>query len=123
MDSTGELIGYLGGGAGATAALGMLAKYVWDSVRTRKEQLEQRAEAERDEKMDAVLAKLSALEMDMVRLLEKDATQLSQVTELKSRVEGLSANYGGRLGSVEQSIAELRSRVVALESPRRRRGE
>ena len=75
----------------------------------------------RRKRVDAVLAKLSALELDFRSLVEKLSTQTGAVAEVKARVEGMSANHGGRIGSVEQAIVELRTRIVALEDARRRK--
>lgn len=123
-----ELIGYIGGGTGITAAVGFLFKYIWDSVQKKTAKLEATAEEDekkdekkRDEKMDAVLAKLGAMELDMRSLLEKHATQIGAIAEVKSRIEGISTNYGARLGTIEQSLVEIRTRVVGLEDNRPKR--
>jgi hypothetical protein len=118
-----EIISYVGGGAGGLAAIGVITKYIWDSVKGRKDQLESKAEADRDDKMEQVLSKLNAMELDMRSLLEKHATQIGQVAEVKARIEGISTNHGGRLGTIEQTLVELRTRIVGLEAVRPHRGK
>ena len=113
----GDISGIVGGGAGVA----VLGKYIWDSVRRRKDQLEDKAEADRDDLLKQVLDKLGLLELDMRSLLEKHATSSGQVAEVKARIEGISNNHGGRLGTVEQSLVELRTRIVGLEDRPRKR--
>lgn len=116
MSDVSDIIGYVGGGLGGAAGVGVIAKYIWDTVRTRRDTLEAKAESERDAKMSAILEKLNVLELDMRSLLEKHATSLGQVAEVKARIEGISTNHGGRLGTLEQSFVEVRTRIVALEA-------
>ena len=119
-----EVLGLVGG----TAGFATVSKYIWDHLQRRKEQLEERAELERDkaahvstEKLDSVLSKLVTLEVDMATLLEKNSTQIGLIAELKARVEGISANHGSRLGTAEQTLVELRTRIIGLEEKRTRK--
>ncbi len=117
-----DLFGYGAGGGGVAL---VIAKFIWDSVKGRKDQLEKQVETtakevdvERDKKMDAVLSKLGAMELDMRSLLEKHATQIGAIAEVKARVEGISANYGARISTMEQSLVELRTRLlISGENP------
>lgn len=111
-DST-EIIAWVGGSGTA----GIFGKYLWDRFVRR----EQREEESRDVKLDAVLAKLTALELEMRTLVEKLSTQTGAVAEVKARVEGISTNHGSRIGSLENASTELRTRIVALEDARRKR--
>lgn len=113
MADPAEIVALVGGSSTA----GVIGKFLWDKYVRREE----RDEVQRDGKLDAVLAKLSALELDFRSLVEKLSTQTGAVAEVKARVEGMSANHGGRLGSVEQAIVELRTRIVALEDKGRRK--
>lgn len=106
-----------GGGA---AGVGVLAKYIWDSVRQRKEQLEDRAEETRDAKLDTVLEKLGNLELEFRGAMERIAAQTSTLGEVRARVEGISANYGQRISEMEKELVAIRTRVEALEYRKRR---
>jgi hypothetical protein len=115
-----EIFGYSAGGGGIVL---VIAKFIWDSVKGRKDQLEKQVETSakeidvaRDAKMDAVLSKLGTMELDMRSLLEKHATQIGAIAEVKNRVEGISTNHGGRLGTIEQALVELRTRLISVES-------
>lgn len=110
------------GGAGTVGGVAVLARYIWEATQRRKQALEEQAEKARDGKLDTVLAKLSAVELELRSLLEKSSTTAGSISEVKSRVEGISANHGNRLGTLEQAATELRTRIVALESraPRRK---
>lgn len=117
-----------GGALGGLVGLGAVAKFIWDSVRSRKEQLEEKAEEARDKKLDALLAgqeeqkkQLSVVELELRGLTERLSTQAGQVAEAKARIEGISANHGGRLGAVEQALVEIRTKLAMLETPRRKR--
>ncbi len=126
-----DLVGYIGGGGGAVA---VLVKFIWDSVQKRNAALEkkvaldeEKSEDARDKKMDAMLAemrqivvKVGAMELDMRSLLEKHATQIGAIAEVKARVEGISTNHGARIGTIEQALVELRTRLVGIESPPKR---
>ncbi len=112
MADVAELAAAIGGGGGAA----FVGKYLWDRFVRREE----KDEHQRDSKLDTVLSKLSALELDMRSLVEKSSMQTGAVAEVKARVEGISTNHGSRIGQLEQTIVELRTRIVALEDKRRR---
>lgn len=116
MSDASDIIGYAGGGLGGAVGIGVIAKYIWDQVKSRRDTLERQVEQDRDAKMTAILEKLNVLELDMRSLLEKHATSLATVGEVKARIEGISTNHGGRLGTMEQSLVEVRTRLVALEA-------
>lgn len=101
------------GGGFSTA--GIVAKFLWDKYVRREE----KDETARDVKLDSVLSKLTTLELEFRTLSEKLSTQVGANSEMKARVEGISTNHGGRLGTLEQGFAELRSRIVALEDKTR----
>ena len=117
MSDPSDIGGMLGGSAGAV----VLFKYLWDAMRGRREKLEERVESDRDTKLDAVLDKLSAVELDMRSLVEKLSTQTGAVAEVKARVEGISNNHGSRIGEMERAFTELRTRIVSLETRRPRK--
>lgn len=105
---------------------GFAIKLWWDDREKRRTKLEDKAEVDATKASDArtdllgsVLEKVTALERDMSLLLEKHATSIGQVAEVKARIEGISTNHGGRLGTVEQTLVELRTRIVGLEGKRR----
>ena len=102
----------LGGGdfltaGGATGLVVLLGKYVWDTVRGRKERLEERAESELERKVDLLLTKVTGIETEQVRGIERSAALDAVVREVKGRIDGISANYGQRLGELEQRIAGI----------------
>lgn len=113
---------------GTLAVAGLAVKLWWDDREKKRSALEVKAEASeanvekgRDEKLELVLAKLTALELEMRTLVEKLSTQTGAVAEVKARVEGISNNHGSRLGTLEQTLVEMRTRIIALEDKRGRR--
>jgi len=113
---------------GTLAVAGLAVKLWWDDREKKRAALEVKAEANevsvekvRDEKLELVLSKLTALELEMRSLIEKLSTQTGAVAEVKARVEGISNNHGSRLGTLENAQVELRTRLIALEEKRGRR--
>lgn len=95
---------------GATGLAILVGKYVWDTVRGRKEVLEERAETELERKVDLLLTKVTSIETEQRVAVEKAAALDAVVREVKGRIDGLSANYGVRLGEIEQRLASLEGR-------------
>jgi len=107
-------------GGGIVKALDML----WDKyVRKEHERERDQRELTRDAKLDRVLQEIGELKVearnDRTRLGEVSAAIQAAVSEVKARIDGVSANHGPRLGAVEQEIAGIKARLD--EAPRRRR--
>jgi hypothetical protein len=112
----------LGEVAGGSALVLAVAKLWWDDREKRRATLEAKAETSeanvernRDDKLELVLAKLTALELELRTLVEKLSAQTGAVAEVKARVEGISSNHGSRIGTIEQTLVEHRTRIVGLE--------
>ena len=102
-------------GAGAVSAVTVwLGKYVWDSFVSRKAKLEERAEESEAKALDAlkhqleqVLSVVTRLESDMRVATEAAKANEAVVREVKDRIDGVSSNYGRRMGELEQRMAVL----------------
>lgn len=90
-----------------------------------KEATEKRDEREKEmgQKLDQLLLEVASLTGEVRNDRERSATTAAAiqaaVSEVKARIDGVSANHGPRLGAVEQELAALRARVDL--STRRRR--
>ena len=75
------------------------------------------------QKLDQLLLEVASLTGEVRNDRERSATTAAAiqaaVSEVKARIDGVSANHGPRLGTVEQELAALRARVDL--STRRRR--
>lgn len=96
-----DLLGVVGGGLGAAAGVGVLARYVWDSVKGRKEKLEEQAESRTEMKLDALVAGQTRVELDLRDLRNAISNQAGAIAGVKERVEGVAGDYGPRLKALE----------------------
>lgn len=71
-------------------------------------------EKEMAEKLDAIAMTLAEMKNDAVSARERQAALTSAHAEVKARIDGMSENYGRRIGQLEQEVA-------ALKVPRRGR--
>lgn len=76
----------------------------------RGEELEAKAESATEQKLDLLLEKVTSIETEQRVAVERAAALDSVVREVKGRIDGLSANYGVRLGEIEQRLAALEGR-------------
>lgn len=74
------------------------------------EQAEERAEGELLRKLDELLSKVTTIETEQRVAMERSAAQAAIVREVKERIDGISANYGQRLGTIEQRLAAMEER-------------
>lgn len=125
MSDGGDLFGYVGGGAGVTATVGFLAKFIWDSVQKRKEKLEEKAEENEEKaetraevKLDKLIESQARIELDMRDLRNGAAAQAGVVAAVDRRVEGLSQAYGPAIKNLELALARLEERLTERK-PRR----
>lgn len=96
-----EVFSIVGGSVGAAAGVGVLAKYVWDSVRSRRDKLEDQAESRMELKLDALGAGQNRVELDLRDLRNAISNQAGVVAGLKERVEGVSDDYAPRIKALE----------------------
>jgi hypothetical protein len=82
-------------------------------------------EREMDGKLDQLLKEVAGLTVetrnDRERAAATAAAIQAAVSEVKARIDGVSANHGPRLGAVEQDLAGLRARVDVMAIPRGRK--
>lgn len=82
-------------------------------------------EREMDGKLDQLLKEVAGLTVETRNDRERAATTAAAiqaaVSEVKARIDGVSANHGPRLGAVEQELAGLRARVDVMATPRGRK--
>lgn len=97
-----------------------------ESDRTRDAEHKRDArEAEMNRKLDELLKEVATLSTETRRDRETATTTAAAiqaaVAEVKSRIDGVSANHGPRLGAVEQELAGLRARIDVIVTPRGKR--
>lgn len=86
---------------GGTAGVGVLAKYVWDSVRQRKDALEEKAEGSMEKKIDQLLLDVAEIKSENRITAERQLVTTAVVSEVKERIDGISHNHGKRIGDLE----------------------
>ena len=97
MSDIGDITGIVGG----TAGVGVLAKYVWDSVKGRRDALESKAESSLEEKIDQLLADVAEIKTENRLTAERQLVTSAVVAEVKERIDGISANHGQRINELE----------------------
>lgn len=94
-------IGDVSGIAGGLTGVGVLAKYIWDSVKARKDQLEAAAEGGMEKKIDQLLLDVAEIKSENRVTAERQLVTTAVVAEVKDRIDGVSTNHGKRLGELE----------------------
>jgi hypothetical protein len=97
-----------------------LGEWLVGSKVKRGEQAEEKAEDERDNKLGEVLEIVTKMERELAVMGHKLTSQAVESGEIKARVEGMSANYGSRVGLLEQRLAVLDEGMRELRERRRR---
>lgn len=108
-----ETVGLVvGGGAGWKAVEFIVSRFV-----TRADAKEAMAEREREdreravsEKLDRLLAEVGELRSDARTDRERQVALQAAHSEVKSRLDGMSENYGRRIGQLEQDMAALKAK-------------
>lgn len=100
-------VGDITGIVGGTAGVGVLAKYVWDSVKGRKDDLEAKAETSVEKKIDQLLLDVAEIKSENRVTAERQLVTTAVVTEVKERIDGVSTNHGKRIGDLELWRASL----------------
>lgn len=106
--------------AGGSAGVAVLAKYVWDSVRGRKDYLETQAEGNRDKKLDEVLSVVQRMEKELAVMAAEARRQAVALGNAEARIDGISTNHGARMSALEQRMAVLDEAMRELKARRRR---
>ena len=122
-----ELAASAGGGALGMKLLDVAFKRFIAKADAQEEAVTKRRderEREMDGKLDQLLKEVAGLTVetrnDRERASATAAAIQAAVSEVKARIDGVSANHGPRLGELEQRMASLSTRVDGLE-PRKRR--
>lgn len=110
MSDGGDIVAVVGGSMGGLGALVFAVRWLVMRQVASGEKAVQHVEEERDHKLDEVLTVVQRMERDLAVMGHKLSTQAVEAGELKARIEGMSGNYGGRLGAVESRLAVLESR-------------
>lgn len=83
---------------------------------TKADDAEKRVISERDarekamtEKLDAIATTLGEMKNDASAARERQAALASAHAEVKARIDGMSENYGRRVGQLEQEVAALKA--------------
>lgn len=77
---------------------------------------EKRVVSERDarekamtEKLDAIVTTLAEMKSDANAARERQSALAAAHAEVKARIDGMSENYGRRVGQLEQEVAALKA--------------
>ena len=83
---------------------------------TKADDAEKKAADERDarekamaEKIDAIVATLAEMKSEANTARERQTALAAAHAEVKARIDGMSENYGRRLGQLEQEVAALKA--------------
>lgn len=112
----GDVTSIVGGGAGVV----VLAKYLWDSVRQRKEHLESQRESSAELKLDKLVEGQGRLELELRDMRNALHNQNGEMGGLRDRVNGMSADYSARLKDLELWRAGLDANKGVEPKGRRR---
>lgn len=96
-----DVLSIVGGSVGAAAGVGVLGKYIWDSVRGRKEHLEQQHESRSEMKLDTLVDGQRRMELELRDMRNSIATQAGTVDQMKERVNGVAGDHGPRIKDLE----------------------
>lgn len=96
-----NVLSIVGGTTGAVAGVAVLAKYVWDSVKGRKDKLEERQESRSEVKLDTLVAGQQRMELELRDMRNALATQAGTVDQMKERVNGVAGDHGPRIKDLE----------------------
>jgi len=114
-DPTDLIMTGLGSGGGALLLQQILARML-----KRGADAEEKAAESMAVKLDKVLEEVGAVKHELGLMAQSLSTTTGTVAEVKARIDGVSANHGGRLGELERKHENLETRLAALE---RRRGK
>lgn len=92
------------------------ARFVTKADDAEKKAIDERDARERAmaEKIDAIVTTLNEMKNDAIEARERQTSLAAAHAEVKARIDGMSENYGRRIGQLEQEVA-------ALKVPRRSR--
>lgn len=62
------------------------------------------------EKLDAIVTTLAEMKNDAISARERQSALTAAHAEVKARIDGMSENYGRRIGQLEQEVAALKAR-------------
>lgn len=91
----------ISGIVGGTAGVGVLAKYVWDSVKGRRDQLEEKAETRTELKIDALAQGQARIELIVRDLSNGHASTAGTLSELKNRINEGLGDHKARINALE----------------------
>lgn len=97
MSDLSDVGGILGGGALVT----VVARYIWETVKGRKDQLEQKVETTTEAKLDSLVAGQGRMELELRDMRNALSNQTGEMTGIRDRVNGISADYGPRIKELE----------------------
>lgn len=118
-----EGVGLVVGGAGGVKLFDLLVTRFFrraEQAEDSREEAQAEVVKELNSKLDAVLSELHELKSETRADRERAAAVQSALSEVKNRIDGISANHGPKIGALEQEMAALKARVDSVERPRRR---
>ncbi len=112
------LLGFAGLPAGV--AVWELGKWLIVGRLKRAEKTDEKLDAEKEQKLDALLQQgrelgvlVQRIDRDLALLTQSVSVHTGTVAEVKARVDGMSQNYGQRVAKLEQDLVELRTLLSA----------
>ena len=109
-------------GVGAGSAVGgSLVTWLVQQWIGRTFRKEDKAETDRDHKLDQVLDAVQGLELELRTVTEKLSGHDKSVDALRERLDGFSADHSKRLKALEEGHVEVRTLVEQYLVPKRRR--
>ncbi len=111
----------VGGGGGAVAVYKAMEWLVVSRLK-RSEKAEEHVESEaraalreQRDKLDEVLGVVQKMDRELATLTQSLQHHQNTVSEVKARIDGISSNYGVRIGALENGATETRTRMSSVE--------
>ena len=87
------------------------ARFVSKADNAEKKAVDERDAREKTmaEKLDTIVTTLADMKNDATQARERQAALAAAHSEVKARIDGMSENYGRRVGQLEQEVAALKA--------------
>lgn len=113
-DPTDIAVAALGSGGGVVLLQQLISRLLKKGA-----DAEEKAAASMALKLDKVLEEVGLVKHELGLMAQSLSTTTGTVAEVKARIDGVSANHGGRLGELERKHENIETRLGALERRRK----
>lgn len=122
MSDPSDLATGAGIGVAGTGIIGTIVAILWKRGEKKRDRAEEQVEDTRDKQLAEALALLKTMGHELAEMRlearvnsERFIATQAVVAEVKTRIDGISANYGPKLEAMQNAISKLEVQVAALE--------